>query len=58
MKTNQSLNTNALNNAPKSNDYMEHYFQVISQRTLYLSPKEEDDFIHFKRLIDQILFAH
>lgn len=58
MKTDQALNTNPVNSAPKSSDFKEHYLQLIRQRALYLSPKEEKDYLNFKRMIDQILFAH
>lgn len=57
MKTNQALNTNPVSTAPESLDYKEHYLQIIKQRTLYLSPKEEKEYKSFRRMIDQILFA-
>lgn len=58
MKTNQALSTNPVNSAPKSSDFKEHYLQLIRQRAMYLSPKEEKEFLNFRRMINQILFAH
>ena len=57
MKTNQALNTNPANNASESVDFKEHYLQIIRQRAVYLSPKEEKEFLNFRKMIDQILFA-
>lgn len=58
MKTNQALNTNLVDSVPESKDFKEHYLQIIRERALYLSPKEEKEYLNFRKMINQILFAH
>ena len=59
MKTNQALNTNLANSAPDEVkiSFREHYLQIIRERIPYLNPRQEEDFLRFRKMIDQILFT-
>jgi len=57
MKTNQALNINHVNSAPKSDDFTEHYLPLIRQRAIYMDLRQDKGYINFKRMMDQIQSA-